>query len=138
MESNAESLKNEGNRLFQKKKFDQAIECYTQAIEASMQSPSHIYYANRAFAYLSKSEYDSAVEDCNIAISIKPDYVKAHYRKTPSLIGLANYQAAQETLTEAKRIDQNVSDNAAYIAALEEKLSSHNALMTVFDVPPLI
>jgi len=50
--SASEQLKDQGNKAFQANQFDQAIEFYTQAIAKSSDKPNHVYFANRANAYL--------------------------------------------------------------------------------------
>ena len=46
----AQKFKNEGNALVKEKKFQEAVEKYTQAIECQ---ESAIFYCNRAAAYVS-------------------------------------------------------------------------------------
>lgn len=46
----AQKFKNEGNALVKEKKFKEAVEKYTQAIECQ---ESAIFYCNRAAAYVS-------------------------------------------------------------------------------------
>lgn len=45
-----ESVKEAGNKAFMAKNFDEAIKCYTIAIEITLEQPNHVYYANRANA----------------------------------------------------------------------------------------
>ena len=50
-DARAEACKEEGNKLLQAKKYDQAVEQYTLAIQCSPNGPkSHVYFANRAAA----------------------------------------------------------------------------------------
>lgn len=55
-------------------KFSQAIELYSQAIEAN--SSNAVYWANRAFAHTKLEEYGSAVQDATKAIEIDSRYSK--------------------------------------------------------------
>ena len=48
----AEEYKAQGNKHFAAKEFDQAIEQFTKAIEASS-SPNHVLYSNRSACYAS-------------------------------------------------------------------------------------
>jgi len=74
----AEALKQEGNSLMTAKKFDSAIEAYTQAITLDATNP--VYYSNRAAAYSSKSDHISAISDANKAIEVDPRYSKGYHR----------------------------------------------------------
>lgn len=47
-----DSLKDAGNKAFEKNNYTDAVKYYTQAIEITLQTPNHVYFANRANAYL--------------------------------------------------------------------------------------
>ena len=74
----AEKMKQSGNALMSGKKFDQAIDSYTQAIALDGTNP--VYYSNRAAAYSSKGDHLSAVGDAENAIKVDPAFVKAYHR----------------------------------------------------------
>merc|ERR1711937_401473 len=73
----AQKFKNEGNALVKEKKFKEAVDKYTQAINCQ---ESAIFYCNRAAAYTSMENYEEAHQDCKKAISFDPDYSKAYSR----------------------------------------------------------
>jgi tetratricopeptide (TPR) repeat protein len=89
--TNPESIKEAGNKAFGLGSFEEAIKLYTQAIELQA---SHIYYSNRANAYLELSQYLSAIEDCDMAIKIEPKFAKAYLRKGNALMNLVRTQEA--------------------------------------------
>ena len=37
--------------------------------------------ANRGAAYIDKGDFDRAIEDCNKAIELKPDYAEVYYNR---------------------------------------------------------
>ena len=76
--TNPDALKEAGNKAFGNGSFEEAIKYYTQAIELT---PSHIYYANRANAYLELTNFEACIKDCDEAIRIDPKYVKSYIRK---------------------------------------------------------
>jgi hypothetical protein len=61
---------------------------YTLAIEISESKPNHVYFANRANAYLELEEDQKCVDDCNIAIQINPSFSKSYLRKSKALFHL--------------------------------------------------
>jgi len=76
--ANADKLKLKGNTLMSGKKYDEAIESYTEAIKLDVANP--VYYSNRAAAHSSKGDHLSAVGDAEKAIEVDPSYVKAYHR----------------------------------------------------------
>jgi len=50
--NNADALKEAGNKAFAVRNFTESVKQYTMAIEISIESPNHVYFANRANAYL--------------------------------------------------------------------------------------
>jgi small glutamine-rich tetratricopeptide repeat-containing protein alpha len=62
----------------QMKKYEEAIQSYTKAIELSPNNP--IYYGNRAAAYSHLGQHVKAIEDCKRAIALDPKYAKAYSR----------------------------------------------------------
>ena len=54
--SNPEVLKELGNKAFLVKHFEEAIKHYTAAIDLTVEKPNHVYFANRANAYLESDD----------------------------------------------------------------------------------
>ncbi|KAK2958529.1 putative ALA-interacting subunit 5 [Blattamonas nauphoetae] len=64
----ANDLKNEGNKFFQQKKYAEAIAKYNQAI---VFNPSEsIFYNNRAACHTELGQFDDAIHDCKMAITL--------------------------------------------------------------------
>ena len=84
--NNPDSLKEAGNKAFMNGKFDEAIKNYTMAIELTKDKPNHIYFANRANAYLEMGGHEEeCIIDCNKSIEIDSNYSKAYHRKAKAL-----------------------------------------------------
>ena len=84
--NNPDALKDAGNKAFLGKNYDEAIKLYTQAIEMSSGSPSHIYYSNRGNAQLELHNYEECIRDCEKAIEIDSTYLKSYFRKAKALM----------------------------------------------------
>ena len=68
--SQADYLKNEGNKLFQSKRYKKSIGKYTSAIR--LDPNNAVYHANRSAAYLELKKFSKALDDalsCMILIS---------------------------------------------------------------------
>ena len=75
----AQNEKIKGNELMKTKEYDEAIRHYTKAINYDEYEPT--IYCNRALAYIKNTSYNNALEDCNKAIDLKHDYIKAYFRR---------------------------------------------------------
>ena len=51
--------------------YKEAVDHYTKAIEEAKENPNHVYFANRANAYIELNEFEKAIEDSNQAIQIE-------------------------------------------------------------------
>lgn len=78
----ANSYKEEGNELFQKKDYRVAIENYTEGIKSKSpdKEQNAILYTNRAAAQFHLGNYRSAFKDCIFARKFKADHFKAILR----------------------------------------------------------
>ncbi|KAF5375174.1 hypothetical protein D9758_000040 [Tetrapyrgos nigripes] len=110
----ADKLKQEGNALMSSKKYDEAIEAYSQAIALDTTNP--IYYSNRAAAYSSKGDHLSAVGDAELAIATDPKFVKAYHRLGHAQYCLSDFGAAADAFERGLKLDPS---NASLKSGLE-------------------
>ena len=57
----AEALKSEGNKAFQAKDYDTAIDLFSRALE--LDPSNHVLYSNRSAANAGKKKWSAALED---------------------------------------------------------------------------
>lgn len=86
-------FKDQGNTFLKDKHFNEAIEAYTKAIELDNQNP--IFFSNRAQVHIRLENYGSAILDCDEALKLDPNMVKALYRKGVSQMAILQYKEAQ-------------------------------------------
>lgn len=102
----AEEKKILGNTAINNKDYHGAIQYYTEALDLSKTGPnSHIYYCNRAAAYCHLEEYSEAVADCESAVALVPDYVKAYSRLGLSNFFLERYEASVNAYERAVELE---------------------------------
>lgn len=80
----AQKHKIEGNGLFKKGKYDEAINCYNRAIETCPEEfkiELATFYQNRAAAYENLKKWSSVIADCSKAIELNSKYEKALMRR---------------------------------------------------------
>ncbi|XP_053493379.1 E3 ubiquitin-protein ligase CHIP isoform X3 [Ictalurus furcatus] len=97
--SSAQELKEHGNRLFLCRKYQEAVTCYSKAIN---RNPSvAVYYTNRALCYVKLQQYDKALADCKHALELDSQSVKAHFFLGQCHLELENYEEAIGNLQRA-------------------------------------
>lgn len=67
--SDANSLKDQGNKAFQAKDYDKAIELFTAALK--LDPTNHVFFSNRSAAKAGKKLYSEALEDAE-SVSCHP------------------------------------------------------------------
>ncbi|PRD21218.1 UNVERIFIED_CONTAM: STIP1-like and U box-containing protein 1 [Trichonephila clavipes] len=92
-------LKEQGNKLFSARKFEDAISCYSKAIILNPQIPQ--YFTNRALCYIKLHQWELAGQDCRRALELDCSSVKGHFFYGQSLIALENYDEAIKYLQRA-------------------------------------
>ncbi|CAH3172666.1 unnamed protein product, partial [Porites evermanni] len=78
----AEVYKTEGNREYNKKNFNNAINYYTEGINVNCkdQDLNAKLYSNRAAAHFNLGNYSETVNDAKVAIEFQPHFLKAFTR----------------------------------------------------------
>ncbi|KAM9503197.1 mitochondrial import receptor subunit TOM70-like [Salvelinus alpinus] len=98
----AQGAKNKGNKYFKAGKYEQAIQCYTEAIglcPRENQTDLSTFYQNRAAAYEQQMKWTEVVQDCTQAVVINPRYIKALFRRAKALERLDNKKECLEDVT---------------------------------------
>ena len=108
----AAALKKKGNDYYQKESFELAAEFYTRAINVSP-TEEPVYYSNRGacecignsasgevltviggYMNMKPPKFELIIEDCDKAISLNKDYVKAINRRANALEALDRLEEA--------------------------------------------
>ena len=99
----AEDAKNEGNTALNEGRLDDAIACYTTAIELAPEN--HVFHSNRSAANTRAKKYDAAVSDAARCIVLKPDWARGYSRHGYALYSLARYEDAATAYRKGLEID---------------------------------
>ena len=104
----AQNEKIKGNELMKTKEYDEAIRHYTKAINYDEYEPT--IYCNRALAYIKNTQYNNGLEDCNKAIDLKHDYIKAYYRRAICEKNLKKFKESLEDFLYVYNDNPNSND----------------------------
>ncbi|CAH8624387.1 unnamed protein product [Heterobilharzia americana] len=78
------ALKLKGNKFFKGGQYAQAISLYDEGLEkcpVEAVQERAAFYQNRAAAKENQRQYEAAIEDCSLALSLSPNYLKALNRR---------------------------------------------------------
>lgn len=119
----AEVFKVEGNKLLAEKKFADAVEMYTRAIE--LDPDNAVYFSNRSAAFLAMGDArGKALKDAERCIELKPEWWKGYSRKGAAEHALLRFDAARATYNQGLTLDP---DNASLLQAAEEAYNAGQA-----------
>ncbi|KAH9894659.1 hypothetical protein F4778DRAFT_747793 [Xylariomycetidae sp. FL2044] len=118
--ASADELKAQGNKAIAEKKFDEAIDAFTKAIE--IEPSNHIFYSNRSAAYASKKEYQNALKDAEKTTEIKPDWPRGWGRKGAALHGSGDLLGAHDAYEEGLKLDPNNAGLKSSLASVKRAM----------------
>jgi import receptor subunit TOM70 len=98
----AQELKGEGNRLFKKQRYEEAIKKYSDAIETCPdvnKNEKSTYHQNKAAALEKLERWQEVVNECSAAVALNNKYVKALYRRFKGYEKLNERDSALEDIT---------------------------------------
>ncbi|CAH8863313.1 unnamed protein product [Trichobilharzia szidati] len=111
--SNYETLKQKGNQSYKEGNMELALKYFNECIELCLKHNLNkdkrlaVIYRNRSLVYLQTNEYQSAVNDCKLALSIEPNCPIAIYRKALALKISGDYINCLKDLEKAKNLCPN-------------------------------
>ncbi|KAJ0512491.1 putative tetratricopeptide-like helical domain superfamily, cns1/TTC4, wheel [Helianthus annuus] len=150
-ESAAIELKEEGNKYVKmgKKHYQQAINCYTRAInqKALSDTETSILHSNRAHVNLLLGNYGRALSDSEEAIKLSPTNIKAYYRAAKASLsvnklveakafsekGLDQDPDNEELKKLKKQIDSQISELQQREAQVSKALKTAKDIMSAIE-----
>lgn len=101
----AEQAKAEGNEFYKNKKYNDALEKYSEAHMLDPMSP--IYLGNRSAVYMALEKFNLSLTDSAESIKLDPTYTKGYSRLIKCNIALGNLGAAKSVINEIKNGNLN-------------------------------
>ena len=122
----AASCKASGNAAFAQKAYAEAIDWYTQAIDASRppDEATAALFSNRSACYAALKRFELALADGEVAVSLRPGWAKAHSRVGAALHGMGELDGARSAYQCA--VEAEPQNEAAVGALKDVKLAIRN------------
>eukprot|EP00928_Gymnodinium_smaydae_P024349 TRINITY_DN19722_c0_g1_i1.p1 TRINITY_DN19722_c0_g1~~TRINITY_DN19722_c0_g1_i1.p1 ORF type:complete len:418 (+),score=109.73 TRINITY_DN19722_c0_g1_i1:52-1305(+) len=99
----AAEIKAKGNAAFSSKKWKEACEFYTKALE---QDPfDHVFYSNRSACYAESEEFEKALKDANRCVALNPQFAKGYSRQAHALFHVGKYVEMEAAAKAGLAID---------------------------------
>ncbi|CAD8078258.1 unnamed protein product [Paramecium sonneborni] len=114
-ELNPNRLKEEANKAFLNSEYDLALALYTKAIQIE-ENP--IYYNNRSQAYFYMDDLELALQDCNRAVLLNPNYIKAIINKAQILYEMGYIQDAIQCLQQTENQSSEIEKHLNYYKSI--------------------
>ncbi|XP_041636066.1 STI1-like protein [Cheilinus undulatus] len=103
-------LANTGNKFAGAGDFSMAVKYFTDAIKYN---PTEFkLFGNRSFCFEKMQEYEKALADAELSLSMRPGWVKGLFRKGRALAGLKRYNEACLTFREVLKLDGSYAEAA--------------------------
>ncbi|NXH97930.1 RPAP3 protein, partial [Pachycephala philippinensis] len=114
--------KEKGNNYFKQGNFDEAIKCYTKGMHSDPYNP--VLPTNRASAFYRMKKFSVAESDCNLALALDKNYIKAYARRGAARFALKNLQGAKEDYEKVLELDANNFEARNELKKIDQALSS--------------
>lgn len=114
----AEEVKESGNSLYRSKKYKEALNKYSEAIEICPQMIS--VYGNRSAVYLMLGQPKLALEDAKTAISLDSNFIKGWNRVARCSVLLGDILAAKRAVSHLLGLGEDTSLEGNNIESLEK------------------
>ncbi|XP_061570331.1 RNA polymerase II-associated protein 3 [Cololabis saira] len=120
--------KDRGNAYFKEGKYEAAVACYTEGMEAD--GTNVLLPANRAMAYLKLEKYREAEEDCSTAIYLDSTYCKALARRGTARVALGKLEEAKQDFQQLLKLEPGNKQALNELQKLQIDTSSAGLLQT--------
>lgn len=104
----ADTFKRIANKAFRDENFEKAVTYYTKAIE--QRKDSALLWNNRAISYIQLGLYEKALHDCDWALKVNENSVKALLNGAKCHKRLREYNKAEEFIKRARESNPHLID----------------------------
>lgn len=98
-------LRTEGNRYFQNKQLEKALEAYTKAFKSAPQD--HLLLSNRSHVMHTMGRAEEALKDAEAATRCRPEWAKGYFRKAMALTSLGRFEDSLVSLLQCAILEES-------------------------------
>lgn len=114
----------EGNTLFLKGQYEEALSQYEYALQHAPETPSSIEirskcHANRAACFFKLGKFEDSIKECTKALELNPTYLKVLLRRAEAHEKLEHYEEAVADMTKVLELDPSHYEAKRAIVRLE-------------------
>lgn len=122
--------KERGNQFFKDNLLNEAINCYTSAIQ--LDPTNAVYPANRAMCLIKQEKYAAAEIDCSTSIELDSKYTKAYHRRATARFKLGKFEEAKQDFEMVLKFEPNSILAQTELNKLEQLVESRNLVFPVY------
>ncbi|XP_037652668.1 RNA polymerase II-associated protein 3 isoform X1 [Sebastes umbrosus] len=97
-----------GNRLAASGQYEMAVKCFTDAIKYNPKEFK--LFGNRSLCFERLQQYENALGDADLALSMEPNWIKGLFRKGKALCGLKRYYEASLIYKEVLQLESSSTE----------------------------
>ncbi|XP_032222089.1 uncharacterized protein LOC116604176 [Nematostella vectensis] len=97
-----------GNEMANLGNYQAAIELFTQAIK--LDARDFRFFGNRSYCFDRLGQFEKALQDADVAISLAPDWPKGFFRRGRALAGLKLFSDAEGAFAHVLKLDKHCED----------------------------
>jgi tetratricopeptide (TPR) repeat protein len=116
----AKKFKAEGNAYFKDKKYEEAIEKYSRAIELNANDVT--FFSNRSACHAALSQWQKAADDGRQCVMVDKNFVKGYFRAGLAQQKLGNLEMAQDFVKRGLGIESGNKDLKGMSREIDEEL----------------
>ncbi|KAJ3327099.1 Hsp90 cochaperone [Blyttiomyces sp. JEL0837] len=124
----SDEAREKGNELFKASRFADAVPLYTEAIKRNDKDPRN--FSNRAACYIKLMALPEAEKDCDEAIKLDVNFVKAYIRKAQILAAKRDFMKCIDMCNEAKSKDVDGKHTAEIDAQMMKAYAGLNEVQS--------
>ena len=114
----AEKARELGNEKFKASDWPAAVDAYSEMVKRAPEDPRG--YSNRAACFIKLLTFPSAVQDCDKAIELDADFIRAYLRKAQALFAMREFSRCVDVCSQAHEHDKE-GKNQREISQQEQK-----------------